>query len=523
MARPQGSKNKSTIIIEELQQKVKTLEDAQNQYSQQISSFTEGFVMDTNNQDIIKRVSNSTLQTWFSNPDEYMSEITSLLTYYYITDGNIFQLFDLIYTLPDLKYKITAIDKSKKSDDDIQTLRYYFDKKIRHKDLTRDLAIQLASKGTVIGTWLGTSKDPYFYVFDDLEYIYPYGRINGKMAAVIDLKWLDNKKGLERQMIFENLSPMITEEKYNAFKNNRDKDKEEELRYIILPLDKTLVERIHTLGRNQRLGIPFGAQALFDMQHKQKMKDLEIAIANKIIRAMALMKFKGKTDNDVVVQESDKRKVVNGVRRVLDQMDKDSSIAFLALPDFADFSFPEIKDGEKALDPEKYESINNDIDAATGMSRVLTTGTGGNFSSANLNLDILYKRIGIVIEKVELVYNQLINIVLGDKKGSNYIFEYNTEKPLTKKERVDVLQKLQSQGYSAKSVVDELGIDFDDYFKQSIYEIEELKSREKIVPPLTSYTITDDEGGRPSDDNSENDNTQSTKDNDGNSLPETDG
>ena len=173
MARPQGSKNKSTIIIEELQQKVKTLEDAQNQYSQQISSFTEGFVMDTNNQDIIKRVSNSTLQTWFSNPDEYMSEITSLLTYYYITDGNIFQLFDLIYTLPDLKYKITAIDKSKKSDDDIQTLRYYFDKKIRHKDLTRDLAIQLASKGTVIGTWLGTSKDPYFYVFDDLEYIYP--------------------------------------------------------------------------------------------------------------------------------------------------------------------------------------------------------------------------------------------------------------------------------------------------------------------------------------------------------------
>ena len=55
MARPQGSKNKSTIIIEELQQKVKTLEDAQNQYSQQISSFTEGFVLDTNNQDIIKR------------------------------------------------------------------------------------------------------------------------------------------------------------------------------------------------------------------------------------------------------------------------------------------------------------------------------------------------------------------------------------------------------------------------------------------------------------------------------------
>ena len=505
MPRPQGSKNKKTMSMEKeleiMQKRINDLEKISNSYDEVIDSFTEGFVMDLYNKDIIKRVDNDTLHRWFSSPDEYMKEINSLLTYYYIIDGNIFQLFDLIFTLPELNYKITTIEKDEKSKEDLRKIKLILEKKINHKELTRDLAIQLASKGTLIGTWLG-GKNPYFYVFDDLDYIYPYGRYRGDMIAVVDLEWLNEKSDAERQHIYNSLSPLITQDKYDKYQNETDYEKKEEMRYISLPVDKTLVARIHTLTRNQRLGIPFGTQSLFDIQHKQKLKDLEIAIANKIIRAMAVLKFQGKDDNDVKVSSRDKKKVFSGVKKALEKSTKDNGIAVIAIPDFASFDFPEMKNGEKALAPEKYESVNSDLQTSTGISSVLTSGKGGNYSSASLNLSILHKKIGIILEKIEVIYNQLINLTLGNR-GDNYIFEYDTQEPISKDKKLETLYKLQSEGYAIKPLIDLIGVDYDDFIEQSVYEIEDLKLREKIIPPKTSHTLTNEDAGKPRGDNAE--------------------
>lgn len=514
MARPQGSKNKSTIEIEQLQQRINELEKQyQNSYDQVIDAFTEHFVMDLYNKDIIKRISTETLQTWFANPDENMDKINSLLTYYYIVDGNIFQLFDLIFTLPELDYRITALDKDENSQEDLRIIKYFLEKKIRHKELTRDLLVQLASKGTLLGTWLGNKKDPYFYTFDNLKYAYPYGRYRGKMVGVIDLEWLKDKSNEEREQIFRNLSPLITKRKYENYENETNPDKKKELRYITLPIDKSLVERVHTLSRNQRLGIPFGTQSLFDIQHKQKLKDLETSIANKIIRAMAVLKFKGKDDNDIKVSPSDKKKVFAGVKKALEKNNKDDGITVIALPDFSSIDFPTpVEKGDKLLDPDKYESINSDLNTSTGVSPVLTSGTGGSFSSASLNLSILYKKIGVLLEKIEVIYNQLIDIVLGETRGQNYIFQYNTDEPLKKEKKVEALYKLQSEGYAIKPLIDLLGLDYEDYIKQSLYEIEELKLRDKIIPPKTSHTLSGDDAGRPS-------GSEKQKNDDGNNNP----
>lgn len=499
MPRPKGSKNKKSIEMEKeidiLQQKIYEIEKVSNSYSETIDTFIEGFVMDLYNKDIIKTVDNVTLQRWFSNPDEYMDKITSLLTYYYIIDGNIFQLYDLIFSLPKLDYNITVLNKDEKSKDDLKIIKYYIEKKLRHKELTRDLIVQLASKGTLLGTWLGNKKEPYFYTFDDLQYIYPYGRSKGKMVGVIDLKWLDGKSDKEKDLIYRNLNPLITKQKYENYLKDSNND---EFRYVALPVEQSLVERIHTLSRNQRLGIPFGTQALFDMQHKQKLKDLEIAIANKIIRAIAVLKFKGKDDNDIKVKPEDKKKVFAGVKKALEKNNKDDGITCIAIPDFASFDMPDIQNTEKTLSPDKYDSINNDIHTST-ISPVLSSGTGGNYSSASLNLSMLYKRIGILLEKVEVIYNQLIDIILGER-GENYIFSYDTEEPLSKEKKLDTLMKLESQGYSLQSVLKLIGIDSKEYIDDSIYEIEELKLREKIKPPLSTYTLTDN-GGAPSGDN----------------------
>ena len=46
-------------------------------------------------------------------------------------------------------------------------------------------------------------------------------------------------------------------------------------------------------------------------------------------------------------------------------------------------------------------------------------------------------------------------------------------------------------GYAISPLLEEIGLNPTEYINQSFYEIEELKLRERIVPPLTSYTMTE--------------------------------
>lgn len=525
ISRPKGSQNASTIAkneIERLQLKVNELEKQYNSYDKVVSAFTEGCVLEL--KENIKTIDINTLQTWFNNPDIYMENISNLLTYYYIIDGNIFQLYDMLFSLPQLDYKITCFEKTKTYEKDMVKIQQVL-KQVKHKQLTRELLIQLSKDGTLIGTWLGNASKPYYYTFDNLKYIYPYGRFKGEMTGVIDLEWIKNMKEEERESVYNNLSPLVTKSKFESWQSEVDADKKKKKQYIFLPNDKSLVARTHYLSRNQRLGIPFGTEALFDLQHKNKMKELERSVANKIIRSIAILNFKGKDDNGVPVKSEVKTNVFKTVKRVLeDNQQKDSSLSVIGLPDFASFSMPEMSGSDKILSEDKYKTVNSDITVSTGVSNALTNGTGGNFASSKINLDIIYKKIGVLLEQIEEIYNQLIILVLGEKKGYNYTFSYNKETPLEKQKRIDILSKLQMQGFSTSYLLDELGIDSDNYYKQSIYEIEELKLRDKILPPMSSYTMSkkDDGVGRPINDDSNNDATIQDKTNGSSTAPKAD-
>ena len=78
--------------------------------------------------------------------------------------------------------------------------------------------------------------------------------------------------------------------------------------------------------------------------------------------------------------------------------------------------------------------------------------------------------------------------------------------------------QLTSQGYSAKPVVDLMtNVTWDDYIETSRYDIEKLKLREWLMPPLSSYTQSSDSSGSDSDANNEN--TQKSKQNGSNETP----
>ena len=218
-----------------------------------------------------------------------------------------------------------------------------------------------------------------------------------------------------------------------------------------------------------------------------------------------------------------KKKITARVKQALTQNVKDGNIPVISLPEYTDINLNSIE-GMDALDKDKFEGVNNDISNAIGVSTALTNGSGANFASAKLNLDILYKRIGIMLEGIEEVYNKLFQFILPSGVKEDYSIEFDKTTPLSTKEQIDILQKLHAEGYTIKPILDSLsGIDYQTYIMDSIREIEELKLHDRITPPMSQYTMSgkDDDGiGRPSEDNPTNESTITGQGNDANALPE---
>lgn len=488
-----------------------------NDYSTYVSTFASGFVSNLFSQGIISEVDAKQLKEYFSDPDEFQEEIEDLAQYFYISTAEIHQLFELIEALPTLNYKIDSFTKSKSSDKHISLLNKALHK-VKHKRLTRDLLKQTAAAGTLVGIWLGDDKSPYPFVFDSVKYVFPAFRRNGDWVCLIDLEYFSNIKEDYRKELLNSFSPFIKNSDYENFLQDREK-----YRYKELPQERTFPLRTGTLKRNQGLGTSWVTPGLYDVLHKKKLKDVERAIANKIINAVAVLTIgtdKGKGEyTNLKLPKAVKQKVHSGVKTALEKNNKDG-VTVVSIPDFASLAFPDVKaDG---LDGAKFDHINSDIQSAYGLSGSLLNGEGGNYATSSLNLDTFYKRIGVLMEEVEQeVYQKLFNLILPAGQKDNYYMNYDKDKPLTLKEKMDILIKLNDKGWSIKHVIDNIaGVSWESYLEQTLYETDELNLQDKIKPYQTSYTYTGNEAGYPVVDESTNENTIKSATSNGNSLPD---
>lgn len=469
---------------------------------------------------IIKDVDDKTLQMWLANPKQYREELNKYAVYQYITNGDIFQLFDLIRVLPNLNYKVKTLKINKSNERHTLECRRVL-KNINHKELTRDILSQLTSCGTLVGLWVGKenpkSKDiPHLMIFDDLEYFFPGRRINGKWTVWCDLSYFDQAIDEDKKIdLINNMNPYIEYKDYKKFKDKGDK-----YRFIEFPIDRSVCLRTHTVRRNQRFGLPWNTQSISDIKHKEKLRNLEKVASNKVMNAVAVLTLGVKDSQDSTYKklgEKLTKSTFDAVKKGL-MSNEDGEASVVGLPEWAKLEYPSQK--TDVLNPDKMDSINSDIRNSIGISSVLTNGQGGNYASAKLNLDIIFSRIGELLEIIEMeVYNKLFKLILPSTVSDDYYMEYEKNSPLTNKEKADILSKLHDKGYSLRYLVESVGLDFNEFIDNSIYEIEELKLREKIVPPLSTYTATSDDVGNNTSDDNNNENTIKSKEQDGNNNP----
>lgn len=471
---------------------------------------------------VINEVSMETLKKWLASPQKYKKELEKYAIYQYVSNGDIFQLFDLMRILPKLNYSIKTLKLNNRNDTHTLTCRRAM-KEINHKELTRDILSQTISAGTLCGVWVGSSKKnkrtqetPYPILFNDLEHFFPARRKRGKWTIWCDLEYFnDIEEDAYKQDLLEELNPYITEKILNEYFDDNNK------RFVEFPVERSICIRTHVLRRNQRFGLPWNTPAIKDIKHQEKLKNLEKVAANKVMNAVTVLTIGSEKDPQnygwKAIGKVTRNSIAKNVKKGLNT-NEEGEVSVVGLPEFC--KLEQKAPQTNVLNPEKFNAINSDIGNDTGIARTLTNGQGGNYASANLNLEIIYNRISELLEMIEIeVYNKLFQIILPDSIGRDYYLEYEKGYPLSTTEKAKIFKELHMLGYSLKPLVELLGEDFDDYIENSIYEIESMDLREKIKPPMSTYTMTEDETGKPKEEQSKNDSTITVEENDGNSQP----
>ena len=108
----------------------------------QLSNMT--FKSDIFFQGIEKDVPEEVLRKWMRNPETYKTQLSKYAMYQFITNGDIFQLFDLIRIMPSLNYRIKTLKANTRNEKYSLECRRAL-KEINHKELTRDILTQTIS------------------------------------------------------------------------------------------------------------------------------------------------------------------------------------------------------------------------------------------------------------------------------------------------------------------------------------------------------------------------------------------
>ena len=486
-----------------------------NTFEEYISEFETGGIIPDDSTDY-SDIDDSTIAEWFSNPDDNYKEIINYMVYMYISNGNVYTLYNLFKSLSKLNYRIKSFDEA---NPDFRKNIVNCEKllsQVRYKTLVRDLISQLCATGTVITSWLGNKKNPYCYVFENNEYVFAPYRLNGEWVVKIDLSWFSDMQDTERERFFETFKDLKVKAAYDKYQSGSDTT----LQYFELPQERTHVLKLNTIFRNQNIGLPLALQALPSISHRNSIKKLEEDVINKIIKNIGVLTIGNKEQPYEKLNPAMRKKIIGGVKRAVKDSVSSNGVPIAVLPNYSELKFPEIKGLDLFTDGgNKYNEIEERINADIGVNATLAGGNGSNYQSAKLNLDIIHSRISVILEEIQPIFQKLFNIVLGKKIAENYYFEFITGTPLSIKEEVDILLKLHAEGMSYKAIVDLLPLtSYSELVGDTIKESKDKTFKDSLTPPKTSSTLSADDNGTKTIEDPTNEETIKSQESGGNKI-----
>lgn len=441
---------------------------------------------------------------WTKNPIKYSKNLYNYSLFLYGENSIVSRSYDLFTNVHSLNssLKISNPDDENLIDDLKEIKRYdsYINKETVIRDILREV---------VHGTCIGFIHRKRYLQILDFEIYTPTNLVDGYWEVVVDLLKLTTAD--ENKTIYEYPNE-YQPEKYKPKKEVIDRQPEivrqafgkwqrgGKQRYFKLPVEMTIVIK-HDSLQQERYGRPYAMPAMKSILHKEMLTMAEQVLIDKLINSVYVLTMgeKGKEQDGAYKPNSSQRRTVGSATKdALNKKSDSSNVSsrIIGLPWWASLDALEID--KSIFSPDKFEEVSNDIRIALGVGEIFGVQDSGSYASASISIDLFMKNVLNVLAQIE---DQLFNRqyqLMTTNRNNIFTRKFSRGTVVIGDERIEVLKQLMNYGGSIKAVLDELGLDYDEYIKQVKKEKDVDKLHDLFEPFRTSSTLSNDEGGRPS-------------------------
>lgn len=484
------------------------------------------------------------IRNFIRNPMANIDDIRKLAHWAYYSNGVVASGIDYMRTMHTLDGVI--VSKAKRTDG-TKPKNYRLNKSkmeatlhtIRYKQMIRDAIFKNANDGMYVGYFETNSATPdYRAALTDYEvqniteinalgmnamviplpidYVRIIGRRNNSYQVAFDLRYFTMFGEDVRKRRLAGF-PKEIQEGWIAY-DNGDIDAP----WLRLNNNKTIVTKIKS-EITDPFGIPFAIAALDDVSYAQYFVDTKRNVLDSVNNQIVYETFpEGKEKGTSALSEKQQKQQHDLVKNALASKSRNSSsTSFFSLA--AGTKLDSISLDISLLDEKNENSIIDSVNKDLGISASALDGSStGNYSTANLNLELVSANVYSWIEDIVDELNKCINQnIINDAscRVELYILPITM---VNKDKMVGYMDGLYARGKgSLYAWIAATGFNPDNYIALMDYELEE-GFEDKYPVHKTSYTTSGNDptntGGRPASD-SDNPASVQTKTNGGNAAP----
>lgn len=503
--------------------------------SKEFNSFRAVDVTSAFGFDIFSCYSPKAIANMIKNPMVYNEQLRNLSNKLYSANGLLTQCIDYCTAMPTLDFVVIPNGKNKQKKERNKSLMLSSLKTIRHKEIARDNLFKDMIDGVAFYYFETTvsSVDNRKSMSDyEVQNILELNEI-GVNAAIIPLPTnftkivgrrnssyvlafnLDYFKSLDENELNRKLRLYPQEIRDGWDKYNK---KLLDGNWLVLDNTKTICTKVRS-KLEEPWGRPLCLAAIKDILYSDYFNDsCRKALDEQNSKIYIQTLPQGKEPGVCALTKKQQEDQHNTVKSAILNKRGENATTFFTVA--AGTKIDYIQSNLDILDEDKSNYLNDQIGLDLGFMANLLTGTGsGSYAAQQNNLELLLSEILMWLEPFteELVKVINENII---KDPTNYVDLYYL--PCSRLTRQDFTNNMKdlylSAGGSKKIWIASTGINVEAYLTVLDEEIESGFD-EKYPPHPTSYTLSSNDVGRPSNDDSNNENTIISKANNANDKP----
>lgn len=471
-----------------------------------------------------------TLKKWIDQPMLYNKQIRDISRKLYNSNGIYTNVIDYTVAIPTLDRVVYSYDKQSENYQAnkkkfIEALRIFKDKIV-----TRDLLFKLALEGIAFAYFETNMADPIEREFlnDDMvnnmvsinqsqgfncsvvslptDYCSIVGIKNSSYVIAFDMQYFDQfiGKGLSKKL---RSYPKEIREKYKKYRRNPNS-----YRWAVLDNNKTIVVKVRS-KRDERWGRPLGLAAYVNMLYDAYFTSTKRKVLDDVNNTIIYQTFpEGERKGESSLTLTQQEKQHENIKRALFTKNRrGGGISFFSIA--AGTKLDKLKTDVDVLKTGSESELIKRIATDLGFAGSALNGEDSNYSSQQMNIELVTKEVLTWLEQIEEEYNKVINVNI-IKDPNCYMQLYYIPTTIANKDRfVGHMKDLYAMGKGSLQMwIAATGVNPQAYLALMDEELEE-DFENKYPLHKTSYTHTEKTGGRPSIDNPDNDNTIKAKTN----------